>query len=171
VMKQGWTRRRVSAAFGVCETHSLPAPEAIQLFRLVWDSPRPRADPRPTQAAHGSGVHRAEVAMRKCLSLVSFLSIAGLCLFFIGMNAETCSANMLPESGMLLHVQPVSGSCETEIRYCRQVVPWTTETGLLEFLIFFQPIYWQHFGGEPAIRQADVTVRWPQSWELVRLLR
>jgi len=105
--------------------------------------------------------------MRTYLPSVSFLPIAGLCLFFVGISAETCSANMLPESGMLLHVQPVSGSCETQIGYCLDVVPWTTETGLLEFLIFFQPIYWQQYGGEPDIRAADVELRWPESWELI----
>lgn len=95
------------------------------------------------------------------------LLIASCCLLFICLNAIPCSANILPESGMAIHVQPVTGSCETSITACDEVVPWTYETGPLEFLIFFQPTAWQPWDQPLCILELYSYVEWPESWELI----
>jgi hypothetical protein len=68
---------------------------------------------------------------------------------------------------MMLHVQPVSGSCETSIVVCDDVVRTTSEDGPLEFLLFFQPIYWQQQEEEVTIWRLHTTLTWPENWQLI----
>lgn len=92
--------------------------------------------------------------------------VAGLCILVIGLNAIPSAANPLPESGLMFHVQPVSGSCETPITMCQQIVRWTAETGPLEFLLFFQPTLWEGMQQETHISQLHAYLTWPSSWHL-----
>lgn len=76
-------------------------------------------------------------------------------------------ANGLPESLLLTHVQPVSGSCVTSITRCEDIVRLTPEVGPLEFLVFFQPIYWQEIQEEVTIWRLHATLTWPENWQLM----
>lgn len=77
------------------------------------------------------------------------------------------AANILPESALIIHVQPVSGSCETPITLCDDIVNTSRASGPQEFLIFFEPIAWQ--GSEDLVMLAGLhtELTWPGTWELI----
>jgi len=80
---------------------------------------------------------------------------------------QPSAANVLPESALIVHVQPVTGSCATAITNCEDVVDAAPSLGQWEFLLFFQPIYWQQ-GHEPVtIGHLHSELVWPDSWDLL----
>lgn len=100
-------------------------------------------------------------------SALRSLLVSGAGLLLLFWLSAPCSANSFPESLLLTHVQPVTGSCETSITRCEEIVRSTSEVGLLEFLLFFQPIYWQLMEEEVTIWRLHTTLTWPENWQLI----
>jgi hypothetical protein len=76
------------------------------------------------------------------------------------------AANILPESALLIHVQPVSGTCATSISDCNQIEDLAPTLGTWEFLMFFIPIHWQQSGEPVKLRGLDCDLVWPDTWQL-----
>lgn len=79
---------------------------------------------------------------------------------------QPATANVLPESAILIHVQDVSEqACVTAITHCDQIIRTTTEQGLLEFLLFFYPVAYeaQHYG----ILEMTTSLTIPGAWQIV----
>lgn len=76
-------------------------------------------------------------------------------------------ADIAPESGLLVHVQPVSGSCESPITDCYQITRSTSQDGPVEFVIFFM----RGINSWPneAVRVESVhdELSWPDAWQLL----
>ncbi len=73
-------------------------------------------------------------------------------------------ANLTPESALLMHVQPVSGTCATSITNCNQIVRSTPASGAVEFVIFFMrgSYFWP---GETVCFERIVDkLMWPSTW-------
>ena len=100
------------------------------------------------------------------LALLLPIVLGGAAAFLLSLPTP-CSANVLPESAILVQVQPVSGSCEPEIMSCFDIVRSTSESGPLEFLFFFEPIAWQQSGVPVCITQFHADIFWPENWELI----
>jgi hypothetical protein len=80
--------------------------------------------------------------------------------------AAPSQSNVVPESALLMHVQPVSGTCETPLTACHDITISTHADGQLEFLMFF--MRGTLFPGEPVVLWSiETTVYWPDSWQLV----
>jgi hypothetical protein len=77
------------------------------------------------------------------------------------------AANVLPESALLMHVQPVSGTCATSITSCEQIEDTAPTLGTWEFLLFFMPIHWQQADEPIDIRAVDCELVWPEGWQFV----
>jgi hypothetical protein len=77
-------------------------------------------------------------------------------------------ANVIPESAILFHVQPVAGPdyCETSpLTSCYEIIRHTEETGLLEFDLFIHPIAYvdEHL----PIQSLETVMEWTANLELV----
>lgn len=84
---------------------------------------------------------------------------------FVPLSFLPAGANVIPESAILIHVQPVSEvSCATEITQCSQIVRSTTEQGRLEFLLFVYPIMYEelHYG----ILDLNTLLTVPDAWTI-----
>jgi hypothetical protein len=77
------------------------------------------------------------------------------------------AANVLPESLLLMHVQPVGAGCATAITNCDQIVGGVSEVGTWEFLLYFWPIAWQQTHDPIDIGAIDCELHWPEAWEFV----
>jgi len=75
-------------------------------------------------------------------------------------------ANIAPESGLLVHVRPVSHPCYAEITDCHDIVRSTPSGGTLEFVIFFMR---GAFGSSEPVCLSSVTneLAWPDDWQLI----
>jgi hypothetical protein len=78
-----------------------------------------------------------------------------------------CLADVAPESGLFAHVQPVSGSCETPITECTQIVRSTSAEGPVEFLLFFMRGAYSWPGETICIQSIHSQLTWPETWQLV----
>lgn len=76
------------------------------------------------------------------------------------------TANILPESALMIHVQPVSGSCVTPITLCDDIINTSWASGPQEFLIFFEPIAWQQSEYFVELCGLHTELTWPDAWEL-----
>jgi hypothetical protein len=97
------------------------------------------------------------------LTVILCVTVAGLLL----LRHPPCRANTCPEAALLLHVQPYSGSCETPLTDCHQIVRSTDDSGWHEFLIFFQIMDvgpWEG-QGEIYLTGLDAVLTWPEAWE------
>jgi hypothetical protein len=77
------------------------------------------------------------------------------------------AANILPESALLMHVQPVGAGCATPITHCEQIVDFRSTLGTYEFLLYFMPIHWQQANEPIDIRAIDCSLSWPEAWQFV----
>lgn len=100
----------------------------------------------------GRFVHNAPLALLLGFVLVLGPSLAG--------------ANVAPESAILIHLQPVSGTCTTSITDCNDIVRTTTEEGMMEFLLFFCRM-WSWSGEEIELSSLHADLVWPESWNLI----
>lgn len=90
---------------------------------------------------------------------------SGIVLLFC-LCSTPCLANVAPESAILIHVQPVSGTCETTITNCSEMVRTTNEEGLLEFFIFFfKSFSW--WDQQLCIHSLQADLVWPESWQYI----
>ncbi len=119
---------------------------------------RPPVDPRS-----------ARINPRACRivapSLAPLLLVASLIAavsFIPGISA----ANVAPESAILIHVQPVTGTCATPITNCNDIIRTTTEVGTMEFLLFFCRM-WSWSGEEIELSSLHADLIWPESWNLL----
>jgi hypothetical protein len=99
----------------------------------------------------------------------AFVSV-GLCMTVAGLFVllpVLCRANIAPESGLLAHVQPVSGSCGTSITDCNQIVRSTVADGPIEFLVFFMKGALSWPGEEVCLQSLHNELSWPEAWQLV----
>jgi hypothetical protein len=103
--------------------------------------------------------------------------MAGVLLFH-GLFAAPCRADILPESGLLVHARPVEGSCSSGITHCEQINRTSAQEGPVEFLLFFMtgafPFAWESRGHRPepleppiCIASLHTVLTWPQSWQLL----
>lgn len=100
------------------------------------------------------------IAMRRGGTLLA------LSVVLTGAGSSVGHANVLPESAILVHVQPVSGDgCATAITHCSEIVRSTTESGLLEFQVYFYPVAYQE--EHHPIRRMVTDLTWPAAWQLV----
>jgi len=76
-------------------------------------------------------------------------------------------ADVAPESGLLAHVRPVSGSCGTPITHCSEIVRSTSQSGPIEFLIFFMRGAYAWPGETVCLWSIDNELSWPDAWQLV----
>ena len=76
-------------------------------------------------------------------------------------------ANVAPESGLLAHVQSVSGTCETTITDCTQIVRSTTAEGEVEFILFFMRGAFAWPGESLCIQSLHNELSWPEAWQFV----
>ncbi|MDM7915622.1 MAG: hypothetical protein ACE15D_17010 [Candidatus Eisenbacteria bacterium] len=90
------------------------------------------------------------------------LALAAAAAFFL---VAPAAANVIPESALLVHVQPIHGSCDTDITSCEQVIRTTPASGPTEFLIFYYPVFVQE--DHPRIHQLETVLAWPETWQLV----
>jgi len=86
---------------------------------------------------------------------------------FLALLPLPSAANILPESALLIHVQPVTGTCATSITSCDEIVDTAPTLGAWEFLMFFMPIHWQQAGEPVDISALDCELVWPEAWEFV----
>jgi hypothetical protein len=77
------------------------------------------------------------------------------------------AANILPESALLVHVQPVGEGCATPITTCDQIEDTAAGLGTWEFLLYFMPIHWQQAGEPIEIRSVDCELVWPEGWQFL----
>ena len=104
------------------------------------------------------------IAKRPCARLA--LAVGGAASLLLLLTFPS-TANVTPESALMVHVQPVTGSCEPGLTNCMQVQGTTAATGPLEFLLFFQPIYWQQSHQPVKIHGLHCELDWPETWELI----
>jgi hypothetical protein len=95
--------------------------------------------------------------------VILWASVGGL----LPLLSDPCRADIAPESGLLAHVQPVSGSCETPITHCSQIIRSTTAEGPVEFLIFFMRGAYSWEGEAICLVSLDNALSWPEAWQLV----
>jgi hypothetical protein len=81
---------------------------------------------------------------------------------------SSTNANVIPESALLFHVQPVAGPdyCETSpLTDCFEIIRHTEETGLVEFDLFIHPIAYveEHL----PIQSLTTVLEWTANLELV----
>jgi hypothetical protein len=94
--------------------------------------------------------------------LLQLLAVASL----LGSVSTPSVADIAPESGLMAHVQTVSGTCETPITDCHGINRSTSQDGPVEFLIFFmrgdiclnQPVCLQHL---------EDRLSWPAAWQVM----
>jgi hypothetical protein len=101
------------------------------------------------------------------LSAPLLLACMGGTLVLLATLPLRSAANILPESALMIHVQPVSGSCETPITLCDEIVNTSRASGPQEFLIFFEPIAWQQSGDPVTLGGLHTELTWPDAWELI----
>lgn len=103
----------------------------------------------------------------RCCSTLCRLSILGVAAALLLVSPPPSVANVLPESLLLMHVQPVGAGCATAITNCDQIVSATSTLGTWEFLLYFWPIHWQQANQPIDIRAIDCELNWPEAWEFV----
>lgn len=119
---------------------------------------RPPVDPRP-----------ARINPRVCRivepSFAALLLVASL-IAAVTLYPAPCAANVAPESAILIHLQPVTGSCATSITNCNDIVRTTTEVGTMEFLLFFCRM-WSWSGEEVMLSALHADLIWPEGWNML----
>jgi hypothetical protein len=108
----------------------------------------------------------AMTVVTRCLRPSSVFPIL-LLVLLIGPTSST-DANVIPESAILFHVQPVAAPdyCETSpLTSCYEIIRHTEETGLLEFDLFIHPIAYveEHL----PIQSLETVLEWTAHLELV----
>ena len=83
----------------------------------------------------------------------------------IALSACPGLADVVPESALLIHVQPVSEPCLTSLTNCNQLIHTTNAQGEMEFLLYFYPIWVQ--GDGLRIRNVHTSLVWPANWQLI----
>jgi hypothetical protein len=97
-----------------------------------------------------------------CQPILQVLAVSSM----LGIASTPGVADIAPESGLLAHVQTVSGTCETSITDCEGINRSTSQDGPVEFLIFFmrgdiclnQPVCLQHL---------EDRLSWPPAWQVL----
>jgi hypothetical protein len=97
--------------------------------------------------------------------VIVLTSVTGLLFLY----HSPCGANIAPESALLLHVQPYSGSCETPLTKCDQIIRSTSADGPLEFLLFFMRGTYDPWPGEEICLESLewCVLAWPAGWQLL----
>jgi hypothetical protein len=107
-----------------------------------------------------SPIAAVSLAPRACMLL--------LLLFSPGFWLSPARGNVLPESAILVHVQPAGlpgEACQSDITQCQQIVRTTTASGPQEFQIFVYPL--AYVGEHYPIGHLDLALTWPESWSLL----
>jgi hypothetical protein len=108
-------------------------------------------------------VRRLALGLRPALAAALLLAAVALLLAVFALPG---AANVLPESALLIHVRPVTGTCVTSITNCDQIEDLAPTLGTWEFLMFFMPIHWQLAHEPVELRGLDCDLVWPDTWEL-----
>lgn len=82
-----------------------------------------------------------------------------------------CRADIAPESGLLMHVQAVSGLCaqheEPPITHCSEITRSTSADGPVEFLLFFMRGAYSWPDEVLCLQSLQKALTWPESWQLM----
>lgn len=77
-------------------------------------------------------------------------------------------ADIAPEAGHLVHVQPVSGSCwASSISDCHEIVRSTPQGGEVEFILFFMTGTCASAGEELCLESLHSVLTWPPAWQCI----
>ncbi|MEZ4396377.1 MAG: hypothetical protein R3C71_05675 [Candidatus Krumholzibacteriia bacterium] len=86
------------------------------------------------------------------------LSIAG------GLPAR---ADVTPDAALEVHVQTPAWNCDSPITHCDDIEGSALALGQVEFLLYFQPIYWQQSHQPVRLSSLHTELHWPDAWQLL----
>lgn len=92
-------------------------------------------------------------------------------------TGSAAGANMLPEAVLVIHVQPGAGGPLTcgnppPVLACSELTTLTDATGTLVFdLLIYPTLEHYHPGSRLWLQDVELTLTWPETWELERWTR
>lgn len=88
-------------------------------------------------------------------------------LFLVALPIDLARADIAPESGLLVHVQPVFGSpCASPITTCSQIIRSTALEGPVDFRLFFMRGAVGSGSDTLYLRSLNSVLTWPPAWQL-----